>query len=307
MRATRRAPGPHAGGQRGGVGAQMVGEPLEYPPGSQPISRLDVGEGRRDGGFDRAAAPGIGAGAPRCEPQSGAPPVCRIGDSHQQALRDQTLHHTGEGARMHVKDGGEIAGRQAGKEADDAEDQPLRAGDPEIGGHRFRAALEAMHDRPEQLHEIEYVRKLHLLTCVHHRLITSRPPATCYGFIVYRGGMLDTRWCRRYFELQLFARRATVKSGDATTACPPTDQEADMPVSSLFLMGATAIILLGTFNGLLAQTLPVRLLTDTPPLALARLQYLFLGVGFSCSERWDTRAKRLPDTVMSRCPKSGSG
>lgn len=52
-----------------------------------------------------------------------------------------------------------------------------------------------------------------------------------------------------------------------------------MPVSSLFLMGAMAIILLGTFNGLLAQTLPVRLLTDTPPLALARLQYLFLGVG----------------------------
>ena len=30
-----------------------------------------------------------------------------------------------------------------------------------------------------------------------------------------------------------------------------------MPVSHLFLMGSMAIILLGTFNGLLAQTLPV--------------------------------------------------
>ena len=52
-----------------------------------------------------------------------------------------------------------------------------------------------------------------------------------------------------------------------------------MPVSHLFLMGSMAIILLGTFNGLLAQSLPVWLPTDTPALAFARLQYLFLGVG----------------------------
>jgi cytochrome c oxidase subunit 1/cytochrome c oxidase subunit I+III len=44
-------------------------------------------------------------------------------------------------------------------------------------------------------------------------------------------------------------------------------------------MGAMAIMLLGTFNGLLAQTLPVRLPTDSSAPAFARLQYLFLGVG----------------------------
>jgi len=59
-----------------------------------------------------------------------------------------------------------------------------------------------------------------------------------------------------------------------------------MPVSHLFLMGSMAIILLGTFNGFLAQTLPVWLPTDTPALAFARLQYLFLGVGVFVLGAW---------------------
>jgi cytochrome c oxidase subunit 1/cytochrome c oxidase subunit I+III len=50
-------------------------------------------------------------------------------------------------------------------------------------------------------------------------------------------------------------------------------------VSALFLMGSVAIFLLGTFNGFIAQTLPVRVAVDTPALALARLYYVFAGVG----------------------------
>lgn len=34
-----------------------------------------LGQGRRDGGFDRPAAFGIGPGALGCEPENGAPPV----------------------------------------------------------------------------------------------------------------------------------------------------------------------------------------------------------------------------------------
>jgi hypothetical protein len=51
-----------------------------------------------------------------------------------------------------------------------------------------------------------------------------------------------------------------------------------MTVSGLFLMGSTAIFLLGSFTTLLAQTLVVRVPPDTPGLAMARLQYLFVGV-----------------------------
>jgi heme/copper-type cytochrome/quinol oxidase subunit 1 len=51
-----------------------------------------------------------------------------------------------------------------------------------------------------------------------------------------------------------------------------------MTISGLFLMGSTAIFLLGGFNNLLTQTLAVRVPLDTPPVAQARLQYLFVGV-----------------------------
>ena len=52
-----------------------------------------------------------------------------------------------------------------------------------------------------------------------------------------------------------------------------------MTVSALFLMGSIAIFLLGTFSGFMSHTLALRLASDAPLLALARLQYLFWGVG----------------------------
>jgi hypothetical protein len=51
-----------------------------------------------------------------------------------------------------------------------------------------------------------------------------------------------------------------------------------MSVSALFLMGSMAIFLLGTFQGFLAQTLPIRMPMDAPLAAMARLQYLFWGI-----------------------------
>ena len=51
-----------------------------------------------------------------------------------------------------------------------------------------------------------------------------------------------------------------------------------MSVSALFLMGSMAIFLLGTFQGFLAQTLPMRMPIDAPLVAMARLQYLFSGI-----------------------------
>ena len=52
-----------------------------------------------------------------------------------------------------------------------------------------------------------------------------------------------------------------------------------MRASALFLMGSIAVLLLGLFNSFLAQASPIRMATDTPLLALARLHYLFWGVG----------------------------
>jgi hypothetical protein len=50
-----------------------------------------------------------------------------------------------------------------------------------------------------------------------------------------------------------------------------------MPVTCLYTMGAMAVLLLGMFNGFVAQTLPMRLTADSPLLAAARLQYIFIG------------------------------
>jgi cytochrome c oxidase subunit I+III len=50
-----------------------------------------------------------------------------------------------------------------------------------------------------------------------------------------------------------------------------------MPVTCLYTMGAMAVLLLGMFNGFVAQTLPVRLTADSPLLAAARLHYVLVG------------------------------
>ena len=50
-----------------------------------------------------------------------------------------------------------------------------------------------------------------------------------------------------------------------------------MSVTCLYTMGAMAVLLLGMFNGFVAQTLPMRWTADSPLLAAARLQYVLVG------------------------------
>ncbi len=61
---------------------------------------------------------------------------------------------------MQVQHGREVAGRHAGKEPYDAEDEPLGASHAKIVAHPFRRLLQRVHDRPQQLHELQHVRQV---------------------------------------------------------------------------------------------------------------------------------------------------
>jgi hypothetical protein len=100
-------------------------EPLEHAPRRRSIARAHALERLADGGFHRAAAGGIGAGTARRQAQDGAPAIAAILDAQQQPLRHEALQHASEGARVHMQDGGEVSGRNTGKESDDAERQSL--------------------------------------------------------------------------------------------------------------------------------------------------------------------------------------
>jgi hypothetical protein len=78
-----------------------------------------------------------------------------------------------------------------------------------------------------------------------------------------------------------------------------------MTVSGLFWMGAIAILLLGTFNGFLAQTLPLRLPIDTRLLAWARLQYLFWGIGIFVVGAVAHLHSGTEERRLERCSKLG--
>ncbi|MEZ5286781.1 MAG: hypothetical protein R2712_18615 [Vicinamibacterales bacterium] len=58
---------------------------------------------------------------------------------------------------MDEHDGGELTGREAGEQAHDTQDEALRAGDAGAGAHALGGGLDAVNDRPEQLHELEHV------------------------------------------------------------------------------------------------------------------------------------------------------
>ena len=62
---------------------------------------------------------------------------------------------------------GEIPGRQARKQSNDPEHQPLWTGDPKRILHSFRNALKTVLDRPQQPEEIEY--SVQLISVGHMR------------------------------------------------------------------------------------------------------------------------------------------
>ena len=111
-------------------------------------------------------APYHGLSGVRLQPVDGAPPrregethasaVARIRCARDQASSRETGEYTRQRAWMQDERGSQVASRDAWKLPDDADHQPLRAGDPESLPHPLRDALKPMIDRPEQAHELEH-------------------------------------------------------------------------------------------------------------------------------------------------------
>ena len=109
--AARGAPGGlRAHGERGRIGAEVLGEPLEHAAGGAPIAgRVSRHAPATAASIvpRRVALTRAPLGASRSTARRRSPGV---GDAHQHPLGHQPLQHAGQGARMHVEDRGEVAG-----------------------------------------------------------------------------------------------------------------------------------------------------------------------------------------------------
>jgi hypothetical protein len=138
----------------------MFREPLEHPSRGDAIPVADPLERPRDRGFDRPLSGGIDASPPRRQPQDRPSPIAGVVRASQEPLPDQPLKYTGQRAGMHVQHGRQIASRHAGKQTDDTKDQPLGTCDADVSRHPFGDALQSMHNRPEQPHELQHIREV---------------------------------------------------------------------------------------------------------------------------------------------------
>jgi hypothetical protein len=134
-------------------------KPLQHARGGTAILRADASQRRLDGRFDGLCSDGIGSDAACRQAKHGAPAIARIVDTVQQTLRDESVQHTRQRARVDVQNRGEIAGGEAGEEAHDTQHEALRAGDADLAGHVFGCALERMYHCPEQSHELQDIRQ----------------------------------------------------------------------------------------------------------------------------------------------------
>jgi hypothetical protein len=100
---------------------------------------------------------GVRPSADARQTQHGAATVARIVHTLQQALRDEPLQHAGQRAWVQVHGGRQVSRGDPGEEPDDAQHEPLRTRDANLGGHALGSPLEAVDDGPEQLHELEDV------------------------------------------------------------------------------------------------------------------------------------------------------
>jgi hypothetical protein len=133
---------------------------LEYASGCGPVARIDIFQRRGHGRFRRAPPNRVDAIAPSRQAQDGASPIEWVILTREQALTDQSSEYAGERAGMNMQDGGQIAGRQSGSQTRDAQHESLRAGHADLSGHASRRALESVRDRPQELHELQYVRQI---------------------------------------------------------------------------------------------------------------------------------------------------
>jgi hypothetical protein len=150
------------------VGAEVLAEPLQHPSRGLTVGDRNIRERRRHGRLDRAPLLGVGRRAFSSQAKHRTAAIGRIGHAYQQPLCLQAAENAGECARMDVEHGGNVTGRHTGKESDDTQDETLGAGDAKFCGHPFRVTVEAMHDGPQQLHEVKDVGQLHRRTDVGH-------------------------------------------------------------------------------------------------------------------------------------------
>lgn len=132
-------------------------EALQHSSRSGAIVRADAIQRVGDRRFNGSRTDRVGPSTPPGQAKHGAPSIARVVDSIQQPLLHEPLQHAGERTGIDVKRRGEIAGRQSGRQAHHSQDETLRTGDAEIAAHALRAALEAMRDGPEPLHEMQHI------------------------------------------------------------------------------------------------------------------------------------------------------
>ena len=141
----------------GGTRHEALSEPLEYALRTGAIGCTRSPQRCRHHRFDRSAARVVNKPAAPRQLEQRAAPIADVPDALKQALFDEPLQDAGERARMDMENLCQAAGGQAGSKPNDPEHQPLRPGDTQITRHTLRPALDSVHDRPQQLHELKHV------------------------------------------------------------------------------------------------------------------------------------------------------
>lgn len=147
--------------RRGGLEAmlEVARDALQHARGDDTIAFADLCKRRGDSRLHRSRTYPVRSHAQFCEAQDDTAPVVRMLDALQKPLRFEPLQHASQRARVHVQNARKVAGREPWKEADNAQHQPLRTSHAQSAGHPLRGPLQAVHNRPQQLQEAEYIRQ----------------------------------------------------------------------------------------------------------------------------------------------------
>jgi hypothetical protein len=135
-------------------------ELFQHPPRRCPIARIYTFERLGDRRFHSTAPGSVHMCTTRRELKDCAPAITWIINASQQSLRHQTLQHARQRAWVQVKDGRQISGGDPREEPDDAQRQSLWPGHTDLANHPLRRLLEAVHNGPQQLHEVKDVRQI---------------------------------------------------------------------------------------------------------------------------------------------------
>lgn len=95
----------------------------------------------------------------------------------------KTTKHARQGARMNMEELREAPGRDAGKTSNDADDEPLKAGDSEIPLHPLGGPLHGMVQSPDHPHEVEYFAETLFVSGFLHSITATRHGRTLLWFL----------------------------------------------------------------------------------------------------------------------------